>query len=130
MPKCREWPETARALNKYLSSGFEGANVNAMWVEIDLDPDRYGGRVSRNTIENFRKTGMAMAKTEQVVRTFLTKSSGFEPETPIGVELYQKRDEFAVRPRTMPTNASTAGVVRSATQARATVEPGASRSGR
>lgn len=81
MPKCREWPETARALNKYLSSGFPGANVNAMWSEIDLDPDRYGGRVSRNTIENFRKTGMAMAKTEQVVRTFLTKSSGFEPET-------------------------------------------------
>ena len=37
----------------------------------------------------------------------------------------QLRDEFAVRPRTIPTNASTSGVVRSATHARATVDSGA-----
>ena len=48
----------------------------------------------------------------------------------VPVSARQPRDEFAVRPRTMPTNASIAGFVLSATQARATVEVGPSRSTR
>ena len=42
----------------------------------------------------------------------------------------QSREEFAVRPRTMPTKASTVSVVPSSVHARATVDAGTSRSGR
>ncbi len=42
----------------------------------------------------------------------------------------RQRELFAVRPRTMPTKASTSGVVRSAIQARATDDAGPPRSGR
>src|SRR5690606_26172019 len=41
-----------------------------------------------------------------------------------------QREELAVRPRTIPTNASTSSVVRSRGQASATVESGPSTSGR
>lgn len=128
MPKCREWPETTRALNKYLSSGFPGANVNAMWSEIDLEPDRYGGRVSRNTIENFRKTGLAMAKTEQVVRKFLTVFAGFEPETPMRPIVLNVGEFFGMNGE--KRNRMVVGLAgRYQTYARSTARPGKIRRG-
>src|SRR6478609_12220874 len=52
------------------------------------------------------------------------------PRMPGDILHIRQRDEFAVRPRTIPTNASTDGVVRAAGQASATVDAGPSLSTR
>src|SRR5690349_17302929 len=73
--------------------------------------------------DRLRGCGYGCGSSAPVPRGAVRKHWGGIPRIRAPTRL--QREEFAVRPRTMPTNASTAGVVRSATQASATGDGGA-----
>lgn len=79
MPKCAESRAVAAALNKFLSSGLPGANINAIHEVIVTS--NYGGSLARNTIENFARTGRGVRRTVEIIERFLRDATpGFAPE--------------------------------------------------